>query len=171
MKASISWPQSVLNFFRNRILICYNCSQIFKLFHPLESTITHPNTVNSSCILNSTHDHVLSFISTYCTSPVPNISLFVGCLMATGTVYLCMGYIQIMWKPNGIMRACTDAGVFPLVVIFLWHRSDSWRSREGRVHVDHLHLYHLRCSHCDKLQGDTATPSGVSRAGTWGSPE
>lgn len=104
-------------------------------------------------------------------SPVPSISLFVGCHMAIGTVYLCMSYIQIMWKPNGIMKACTYAGVFPLVMFFFWHRSDSWRSRESRVHVDHLHLYHLRCYHCDKLQGDTTTPSGESKAGTWGSPE
>lgn len=51
-------------------------------------------------------------------SPVPSISLFVGCHMAIGTVYLCMSYIQIMWKPNGIMKACTYAGVFPLVMIF-----------------------------------------------------
>jgi len=47
MITSISWPQSALNFFRNRILICWSCSQIFKLFHTLESIIINPHTVNS----------------------------------------------------------------------------------------------------------------------------
>jgi len=35
---------------------------MFKLFHPLEGTIISPRTVNSSCILISRHDHVLSFM-------------------------------------------------------------------------------------------------------------
>ena len=56
MIASISWPQSALNSFPNRILICQSCSQIFKLFHPPEGTIISPHTVNSSCILISRHD-------------------------------------------------------------------------------------------------------------------
>ena len=36
-----TWPQSALNFFHNRILICYSCSQIFKIFHPLEANGTN----------------------------------------------------------------------------------------------------------------------------------
>ena len=51
MIASISWTQSALNFFRNTILIC---SQIFKLFHPLEGTIINPHTVNSMYLSNTT---------------------------------------------------------------------------------------------------------------------
>jgi len=51
-----------------------SCSQIFKLFHPLEGTIVHPHTLNSSCILISRHDHVLSFISTYFQSNLPSSS-------------------------------------------------------------------------------------------------
>jgi len=41
--------------------------------------------------------------------------------MAIGTVDLYMGYIQIMWKPItvlGIIRACTNARVFPLTMFF-----------------------------------------------------
>jgi len=42
MTASIPWLQSALNFFLNRILICYGCSRMSELFHPFEGFITHP---------------------------------------------------------------------------------------------------------------------------------
>ena len=40
MIGSILWIQSALNFFLNRNLIPYVCSQIFELFHRFEGTIT-----------------------------------------------------------------------------------------------------------------------------------
>lgn len=52
-------------------------------------------------------------------SPVPSISLFLRCHMTIGTVDLCVGYVRIMWKLItifGIIRACMDAGVFPLTM-------------------------------------------------------
>ena len=39
MITSIPWLQSALNFSLNRILIRYDCSQIFELFHPFKGTI------------------------------------------------------------------------------------------------------------------------------------
>ena len=65
MIASITWLQSALNFFLNRILICKDCSQICELFYHFKRTIISLYTVTSSCILTSRHDNVLSFISVH----------------------------------------------------------------------------------------------------------
>ena len=59
MIAFIAWINSALNYFLNRILICYGCSEISELFHPFKDTIINLCTVNSSCIVISNHDHVL----------------------------------------------------------------------------------------------------------------
>jgi len=65
MIASIPWLQSALNFFLNRILISYSCSQIFELFHLFKGTIINLYIVTPPCILISRHDHVLSIIRIY----------------------------------------------------------------------------------------------------------
>ena len=54
MNAGIPGLQSALNFFLNRILICYYCSQIFDLFHSLRDTITNVYTVTSSKLVYCT---------------------------------------------------------------------------------------------------------------------
>ena len=54
MKISIPWLQFDLNFFLNRILICYFCSQIFDLFHPLKETIINVYTLTSSRLVHCT---------------------------------------------------------------------------------------------------------------------
>jgi hypothetical protein len=54
MKASIPWLQSALDFFLNRILICYWCSQIFDLSHPLKETIINVYTLISSKLVYCT---------------------------------------------------------------------------------------------------------------------
>jgi hypothetical protein len=62
MIASIPWLQSALNFFLNRIMIHFGCSQIFELFNAFKGNI---NTVTSSYILVSRHDLVLNIINIY----------------------------------------------------------------------------------------------------------
>ena len=54
MKISISCLQFALNFFLNRILIFYVCSQIFDLFHPLKETIINVYTLTSSRLVHCT---------------------------------------------------------------------------------------------------------------------
>jgi hypothetical protein len=63
MTASIHRLHSALDFFLNRILIRYGCSQIFELLHPFKGAIVNLFTVTSPCSLISRHDHVLNLIS------------------------------------------------------------------------------------------------------------
>ena len=41
---------------------CESCSQIFKLFNPLEGIFINPHTAILSCILISRHDHVFCLL-------------------------------------------------------------------------------------------------------------
>jgi hypothetical protein len=63
--SSIPWLQSALHLFLNRILICYLRSQIFERFRHFNATIINIHTVTSPCILISTPNYELSFISIY----------------------------------------------------------------------------------------------------------
>ena len=65
MIASIPRLQSALNFLLNRVLICYNCSQISEMFHLFKGIFVSLYIVIPSCILIARHDHVLTFISIY----------------------------------------------------------------------------------------------------------
>jgi hypothetical protein len=81
MIASISLLQSALNFFLNRILICWSCSLTFEHFHTCKWNIIVLYTVTSSCILISRHENVPSFISVYFLvqylyQPLPRLLLF-----------------------------------------------------------------------------------------------
>jgi len=71
---------------------------MFKLFHPLEGTIINPHTLNSSCILISRHDHVVSFISTYFQSNLPVVA---GKLDQWGDLgvdgWIILGWISKRW--------------------------------------------------------------------------
>jgi len=64
MIASIPLLHSALNFFLNRILVHYSCSQTFELFLLFTGAIINLYIVTSPCILISKYDRVLSFIST-----------------------------------------------------------------------------------------------------------
>jgi hypothetical protein len=55
----------VINFFFKKILICEGCSQLFELLRHFEGNIISLFTATSPCILISTHDNVLDFISVY----------------------------------------------------------------------------------------------------------
>jgi hypothetical protein len=56
MITNISWFQSALIFFTNRILIRQSCSLLFEMPHPSKGTVISLHILTSSCILISRHD-------------------------------------------------------------------------------------------------------------------
>jgi hypothetical protein len=62
MTPSTPWLKCTINFFLNRILNCYDCSQITELFHLFKRAAINLSIVISSCILISRHDYVLNFL-------------------------------------------------------------------------------------------------------------
>jgi hypothetical protein len=65
MFASTPWIQSVLNFPVNTILICYDCSHIFKLHHIFKVFISYLYIPILSWGLVTGHEHTLSFLCVY----------------------------------------------------------------------------------------------------------
>jgi hypothetical protein len=47
------------------LYLFYGCSQLFKLFHSFKRFITYLYVPILSCVLLSTHDHIVSFLSIY----------------------------------------------------------------------------------------------------------